>query len=125
MDLTHCSYPRRQDSEYRSDAAVIIAKYPWQIYGEGYHGYWTTDPTKLNPHFGGADDLKALSSALHSRGMFLMVDVAINNLVSQTKDITDESLATASDGTLLFKKREHYHPPCNIAWNNRTSEREW
>jgi alpha-amylase len=41
-------------------------------------GYWTVDPTELNPHFGTSNDLSALSSALHTRGMYLMVDIAIN-----------------------------------------------
>jgi alpha-amylase len=38
-------------------------------YNYAYHGYWVTDPLTLNPRFGSADDLKALSAALHARGM--------------------------------------------------------
>lgn len=88
-------------------------------------GYWTTDPTKLNPHFGTDADLKALSKEVHDRGMLLMVDVAVNGLASTTRDISDASLASASNGTLLFKKETHYHPSCGIEWNNRTSEQQW
>ncbi|KAJ6546240.1 glycoside hydrolase superfamily [Mycena vulgaris] len=33
--------------------------------GEGYHGYWSTDPTRLNSHFGDEASLLALFSALH------------------------------------------------------------
>jgi alpha-amylase len=57
--------------------------------------------------------------------MLLMVDVAINALASTTKDISDASLASASGGTLLFKKQADYHPSCNIQWNNHTSEQQW
>ncbi|KAJ3010973.1 hypothetical protein NUW54_g2318 [Trametes sanguinea] len=38
-------------------------------YGEAYHGYWTQNINALNSHFGSADDLKALSDALHKRGI--------------------------------------------------------
>lgn len=36
----------------------------------------------LNPNYGTADDLKDLASALHKRGMYLMVDVVANHMVS-------------------------------------------
>lgn len=35
----------------------------------------------LNPHFGTADDLKALSRAVHERAMYLMVDIVVNQFV--------------------------------------------
>jgi len=38
-------------------------------YGEAYHAYWQTDIYSINSHFGSEDDLKALSAALHARGM--------------------------------------------------------
>lgn len=38
-------------------------------YGYPYHGYWQKDLYSINSHFGTAADLKALSAALHSRGM--------------------------------------------------------
>ncbi len=37
--------------------------------GRAYHGYWAQDIYSLNANFGSADDLKALSAALHGRGM--------------------------------------------------------
>ena len=42
------------------------------------NGYWATDISKLGNKFGTADDLKALSKALHDQKMLLMVDIAIN-----------------------------------------------
>ncbi|KAI0689018.1 glycoside hydrolase family 13 protein [Cytidiella melzeri] len=51
-------------------------------YGEAFHGYWTEDITQLNEHFGTADDLKALSTALHKRGMYLMVDIVVNHMAA-------------------------------------------
>lgn len=43
-----------------------------------FTSYWTKDLNDLNSHFGTADDLKALSDALHARGMYLMVDIVVN-----------------------------------------------
>ena len=47
--------------------------------GDSYHGYWQNDLYSLNSAFGNVSDLKALSSALHQRGMYLMVDVVANH----------------------------------------------
>ncbi|KAJ7935184.1 putative alpha-amylase AmyA [Mycena leptocephala] len=89
--------------------------------GEAYHGYWSTDPTRLNPHFGDESALLALSSALHARGMYLMVDVALNQLASTSSDISRAQLL-ADEGPLLFQNTVNFHPPCDIVWGNRTSE---
>lgn len=63
-------------------------------------GYWTSDITsesmssrsqhsandpELNAHFGTPQDLLDLSTALHSRGMYLMVDVV--SLLQSTLDL--------------------------------------
>lgn len=37
--------------------------------GSAYHGYWAQDIYAINSHFGTPEDLKALATALHSRGM--------------------------------------------------------
>ena len=47
-----------------------------------YHGYWVTDIFKLDDRFGTADDLKALSKALHDRKMLLIVGIVLNHGVS-------------------------------------------
>lgn len=38
-------------------------------WGDAWHGYWQQDLYRLNENFGTAEDLKALSKALHDRGM--------------------------------------------------------
>ena len=48
--------------------------------GSGYHGYWAQDFYDIDPHFGTAEDLRALSRSLHSRSMWLMLDVVINHV---------------------------------------------
>ncbi|KAG9124675.1 hypothetical protein FRC07_010661 [Ceratobasidium sp. 392] len=82
-------------------------------YGEPYHGYWIEDISQLNPHFGTADDLKGLSTELHARGMYLMVDVVVNNVVATT---TNPDLSR-----FYFKDPTQYHPYCPIDYKNQTS----
>ncbi len=48
--------------------------------GEGYHGYWAQNIYEVNSNFGTAADLKNLSTQLHNRGMYLMVDVVTNHM---------------------------------------------
>ena len=46
----------------------------------GYHGYWARDLKKVDEHFGTLDTYKALSDALHKRGMYLIQDVVPNHM---------------------------------------------
>lgn len=46
----------------------------------GYHGYWARDWEGINSHFGTASDLKALLSAAHAKGIWVMVDVVANHV---------------------------------------------
>ncbi|KAJ9106757.1 hypothetical protein QFC19_003070 [Naganishia cerealis] len=92
-------------------------------WGEAYHGYWVTDVNKFNPRFGNAADLKALSKAVHDRGMLLMVDIVVNFAASLS---TETSAAALAPQNLTFKKPEHYHPLCLIDYNWQDSvERCW
>ncbi|WP_026549433.1 alpha-amylase family glycosyl hydrolase [Arthrobacter sp. Br18] len=45
----------------------------------GYHGYWITDFTQIDPHLGSNDDLKALIDAAHARGMKVYFDIITNH----------------------------------------------
>jgi glycosidase len=46
----------------------------------GYHGYWARHLKKLDEHVGTLDTYKALSAALHARGMYLIQDVVPNHM---------------------------------------------
>jgi alpha-amylase len=86
---------------------------PRTTYGDPYHGYWIADASQLNTRFGTSDDLKALSAELHRRGMYLMVDIVANNVMSTS--------ITTNFSTYMFKDPSQYHPYCPIDWNNLTS----
>lgn len=51
----------------------------------GYHGYWITDFTSIDPHLGGNEALGELRDALHERGMKLYLDIVTNH----TADLID------------------------------------
>ncbi|KAK4683535.1 alpha-amylase, partial [Tremellales sp. Uapishka_1] len=85
--------------------------------GEAYHGYWTLDPSSLNSNFGTADDLKALSTALHAKNMYLMVDVVINHVAA-----TSSSTFSPSSAYGPFSASTDFHPFCWITdYSNQTN----
>ena len=45
----------------------------------GYHGYWVTDFTQIDPHLGSNDELRALVDAAHTRGMKVYFDIITNH----------------------------------------------
>ncbi|KRA61397.1 alpha-amylase [Caulobacter sp. Root656] len=45
----------------------------------GYHGYWITDFTDVDPHFGTRAQLKALVDAAHARGLKVYLDIVVNH----------------------------------------------
>ena len=45
----------------------------------GYHGYWITDFTQIDPHLGTNAELKALVDAAHARGMSVFFDIITNH----------------------------------------------
>ena len=51
----------------------------------GYHGYWITDFTQIDPHLGTNADLKALVDAAHKRGIKVFFDIITNH----TADVID------------------------------------
>lgn len=45
----------------------------------GYHGYWVTDFTQVDPHFGTNAQFKAFVDAAHARGMKVYMDIITNH----------------------------------------------
>lgn len=45
----------------------------------GYHGYWITDFTRVDPHFGSNADFAALVDAAHARGLKVYLDIVANH----------------------------------------------
>ncbi|KAF5327329.1 hypothetical protein D9619_004010 [Psilocybe cf. subviscida] len=95
------------------------------FYGEAYHGYWTKDLNDLNSHFGTADDLKALSDALHARNMYLMVDIVVNHVAAIPTKIEPATSTPSIDYSVYqspLDSSSSFHPFCFIDFslNNQT-----
>lgn len=45
----------------------------------GYHGYWTSDFTAIDAHFGTRRSYRAFADALHARHMRLVQDIVVNH----------------------------------------------
>ncbi|MCT9002490.1 pullulanase-type alpha-1,6-glucosidase [Microbacterium memoriense] len=45
----------------------------------GYHGYWITDFTRIDPHLGTNDELKAFIDDAHARGIDVYFDIITNH----------------------------------------------
>jgi alpha-amylase len=56
----------------------------------GYHGYWITDFTQVDPHLGTNQELRTLVEAAHARGMKVFFDIITNH----TADVIDHREAT-------------------------------
>lgn len=52
---------------------------PEGLESSGYHGYWITDFTNVDPHIGTREDFKAFVDAAHARGMKVYMDIITNH----------------------------------------------
>ncbi|KAJ7691345.1 glycoside hydrolase superfamily, partial [Mycena rosella] len=95
----------------------IVENVDGTAYGDGYHGYWSRDIDTVSPRFGTPADLKALSAALHKRGMYLMLDVVINHYagVPTNTTVSLSGLITFDFSELLpLGTAAAFHPQCFI-----------
>jgi glycosidase len=69
----------------------------------GYHGYWITDFTQIDPHLGTNEELKDLIDLAHARGMKVFFDIITNH----TADVLDyPDTAYDANGQVPYKTKE-------------------
>ena len=87
--------------------------------GMAYHGYWQQNLFELNPNFGNVSDLQALSTAVHSRGMYLMLDVVVNHFGWAGNE-------TTINYTILspFDDESYFHTYCPITSQDYAFDQE-
>ncbi|MFG1991174.1 pullulanase-type alpha-1,6-glucosidase [Actinoplanes sp. NPDC048988] len=51
----------------------------------GYHGYWITDFTQVDPHFGTNEELRKLVRLAHQRGLKVYLDIITNHTADVIK----------------------------------------
>ncbi|MFB7940962.1 pullulanase-type alpha-1,6-glucosidase [Streptomyces sp. NPDC056049] len=71
----------------------------------GYHGYWITDFTQVDPHFGTNDDLKKLIKAAHAKGMKVFFDV-ITNHTADTVDYAEKKYGYRPKGAYPYLDKD-------------------
>ncbi|MCX5557128.1 pullulanase-type alpha-1,6-glucosidase [Streptomyces sp. NBC_00038] len=85
--------------------APIFKNQPVQGTGDnasaGYHGYWITDFTQVDPHFGTNKDLETLISKAHAKGMKVFFDV-ITNHTADVVDYEEKSYGYLSKGAFPY-----------------------
>ncbi|MET8311221.1 pullulanase-type alpha-1,6-glucosidase [Micromonospora sp. NPDC005173] len=73
--------------------APIFKNRPVQSKGDdisaGYHGYWITDFTQVDPHFGTNEEMKRLVKLAHQRGIKIYLDVIVNHTADVIKYAED------------------------------------
>lgn len=69
----------------------------------GYHGYWITDFTQVDPHLGTNADFKALVDAAHVRGMKVYMDIIANH----TADVI-QYRECAGKSACVYRSRADY-----------------
>ncbi|MCX4991386.1 pullulanase-type alpha-1,6-glucosidase [Streptomyces sp. NBC_00568] len=89
--------------------APIFKNQPVQGTGKdasaGYHGYWITDFTRVDPHFGTNKDLETLISKAHAKGMKVFFDV-ITNHTADVVDYEEKSYNYLSKGAFPYLTKD-------------------
>ncbi|WP_179764405.1 pullulanase-type alpha-1,6-glucosidase [Streptomyces fulvorobeus] len=71
----------------------------------GYHGYWITDFTQVDPHFGTNADLSTLIDKAHGKGMKVFFDV-ITNHTADTVDYAEKEYGYKPKGAFPYLDRD-------------------
>ncbi len=81
----------------------------------GYHGYWITDFTQIDPHLGSNADLRSLVDDAHGRGMKVYFDIITNHTADvigyeegARKEYTSKDVAPYTDASgAVFDDRDY------------------
>jgi glycosidase len=73
----------------------------------GYHGYWITDFTKVDPHFGTDADFATFVDAAHARGIKVYMDIIANHTadVIQYRECIGKPCAYRSTADYPYQRR--------------------
>lgn len=71
----------------------------------GYHGYWITDFTQVDPHFGTNADLSKLIDRAHAKGMKVFFDV-ITNHTADTIDYAEKAYGYRPKGAYPYLDKD-------------------
>ncbi|HEX2704133.1 MAG TPA: pullulanase-type alpha-1,6-glucosidase [Candidatus Lustribacter sp.] len=79
----------------------------------GYHGYWITDFTQIDPHLGTNAEMRTLISAAHAKGMKVFFDIITNH--------TADVIAYDGGGTsYVSKETKPYQDAAGTVFDDKT-----
>ena len=64
----------------------------------GYHGYWASDFTKVDPHMGTLEQYQAFVKEAHEKGLYVIQDIVVNHLGDYQQIKADVSESNFEDG---------------------------
>ena len=70
----------------------------------GYHGYWITDFTQIDPHLGSNAELKQFIDLAHARGMKVFFDI-ITNHTADVQGYRDEVYTGTDNRTVPYRSK--------------------
>ncbi len=79
----------------------------------GYHGYWITDFTQIDPHLGTNDEMKDLVAQAHAKGMKVFFDIITNH----TADVLGYA---ENQYSYVSKASAPYRDAAGAAFDDRT-----
>jgi len=90
---------------------------PVQAGTAGYHGYWITDFTQVDPHLGSNDDYRRFIDEAHARGIRVYMDIIVNHTADVIKYRGD-----TYDYTPIAERPDRDaegrpFTPAEVAWN--------
>ena len=82
----------------------------------GYHGYWITDFTDVDPHLGTRDDFRDLVDQAHARGIRIIMDIVVNH----TADVIQyRECAVRNDGPDVYWSDCAYRSISEFPWTTQ------
>ena len=88
----------------------VQGKEPW--ISAGYHGYWITDFTTVDPHLGTEAELKTFIESAHARGMKVYLDIITNHTadVIAMRECHDPNYTGPDkvEGPCIYRERADY-----------------
>ncbi|MBN8501414.1 MAG: alpha-amylase, partial [Sphingomonadales bacterium] len=77
----------------------------------GYHGYWITDFTTIDPHFGTEAEFKGFVDAAHARGIKVYMDIIVNHTADVIQYREGGDYAYRSKADYPFSRRGGVNGP--------------
>ncbi|MBR7743044.1 hypothetical protein KC207_07050 [Phycicoccus sp. BSK3Z-2] len=84
----------------------------------GYHGYWITDFTQIDPHLGTNEELKTLIDLAHERGIKVFFDI-ITNHTADVLDYPEDAYDADGQVPYVTKAQEPYRDADGTPFDDR------